>query len=84
GALNRDIERLLHDGDARWSTTTRDMLATATLKDVRAVWDRPLRDEPLTVSVVGDVTLDHAIDLVSRTLGALPRRTAGRVEAADA
>lgn len=76
GTLNRDLERLLHNGDARWSTYTKDQLASATLGDVRAIWDRPLGAEPLTVSLVGDVTLDQAIDLVSRTLGALPARTA--------
>ena len=84
GALSRNAERLLHSGDPRWATPTSDQLAATTLSDVRGMWDGPMAKGPIDVVMVGDLTLDQAIDAVSKTLGALPTRSPRVAEPASA
>ncbi|MFM8821742.1 MAG: M16 family metallopeptidase [Phenylobacterium sp.] len=74
GVLGRDLAALLRGGDVRWAFPSRESLATARLDDLRRAVDPALASGPLEVVVVGDVTVDKAIDAVARTFGALPRR----------
>jgi zinc protease len=74
GVLGRQLAILLHSGDPRWAEPTKTEVAATTVGDVRAVWDRPLAQGPIEVDMVGDVSLDRAIDAVAKTFGALPPR----------
>lgn len=84
GALSRELPLRLHGGDRRWATPTREQVAATTLADVRGLWDRPLAEGPVDVVMVGDLTLEQAIEAVSRTLGALPPRGSKLPEAPGA
>jgi zinc protease len=74
GVLSRKLEALLHPGDARWIEPTKADVAVARLAEVRTIWDRPMAQGPIDVVIVGDLPLEHAIDAVGKTLGALPPR----------
>lgn len=74
GVLGRDLAALLRGGDARWAFPSREALAAASLGDLRRAVDPALSSGPLEVVVVGDITVDKAIDAVARTFGALPAR----------
>lgn len=74
GVLRRDLATLLRAGDTRWAFPSREALAAATLDDLRRDLDPALSSGPLEVVVVGDITVDKAIDAVARTFGALPTR----------
>jgi zinc protease len=74
GVLSRDLPALLRGGDARWAFPAREALATASLEDLRRAVDPALASGPLEVVIVGDITVEKAIDAVARTFGALPAR----------
>lgn len=74
GAMRRDLGLLLHGGDPRWATVTPLDLAFTRLEDARAVLDGPLADDPIEVTIVGDVTPEQAIKAAAATFGALPPR----------
>jgi zinc protease len=76
GVLGRDLDSLLHAGDARWAFPSRGELDAAKPGDLAGVLARPLADGPLEVTIVGDVTVQAAIDQVAATFGALPARGA--------
>jgi zinc protease len=73
GVLDRDLPALIHAGDRRWSWPTREEMAAATVDDVKAQM-AALGEAPLEVIVVGDITVDKAIEAVAATFGALPAR----------
>jgi zinc protease len=74
GVLQRDLGGLLHGGDPRWTFPTREEIANAALSDLKAQVQPHLDGDPIEVVIVGDTTVDKAIDAVSRTFGALPKR----------
>lgn len=74
GVLGRDLAALLRGGDTRWGFPSRQDLAAARLDDLRKAVEPAFSSGPLEVVVVGDVTVDKAIDAVARTFGALPPR----------
>ena len=76
GVLGRDLAALLRAGDARWAFPSREDLADARLGDLRKAVEPVLAGGPLEVVIVGDVTVEKAIDSVARTFGALPARAA--------
>lgn len=76
GVLGRDLAALLRGGDARWAFPSRQDLAASRLEDLRRAVDPALASGPLEVVVVGDVTVEKAIEAVGRTFGALPPRPA--------
>lgn len=70
--LARDGIPLLYKRDPRWSAVpTPDTVSATTAADVPALL-RDALQEPATVSIVGDVTVDSAISAVATTFGALP------------
>jgi zinc protease len=83
GVFNRDAARLLHAGDPRWATPSREEMAASSVADARALLAAPLRSGPLEVIVVGDVTVDEAVRQAAATFGALPPRGAEDVPAAS-
>ena len=76
GVLSRDLEGLLHGGDPRWVTPSRDAASALTPEGFRALWEPILKSGPIEISVFGDVKPEDAIAAVARTFGALPPRVA--------
>jgi len=76
GVLRRELSGLLHGGDRRFTYPGRDDIAKAQLADLQAQIAPHLASDPLEVVVVGDITVDKAIDAVARTFGSLPARAA--------
>jgi zinc protease len=77
GVFNRELAGLLHGGDRRFTYPSRDEIAKAQLGDLQAQIAPHLASDPIEVVIVGDITVDKAIDAVSRTLGSLPARRGG-------
>ncbi|HEY5107807.1 MAG TPA: insulinase family protein [Caulobacteraceae bacterium] len=73
GVFARELPGLLHAGDRRWTFPSRAEIGDATLDDLRRETD-PALPGPMEVVVVGDITVDKAIEAVARTFGAIPRR----------
>jgi zinc protease len=84
GVLRRELAGLLHDGDRRFTYPGRDDIAKAQLADLKAQIEPHLAHDPIEVVVVGDITVDKAIEAVSRTFGALPARAPEQALPADA
>jgi len=85
GVLSRDLAALMHPDDQRWVFPSREQIAGAKLDDFKAVIAPALAAGDIEVVVVGDTTVEKAIDAVARTFGALPARptvsaTAGQRE----
>lgn len=75
GVLSRDLEGLLHSGDARWVSPTRKQVETATAADFRKFWAPLLASGPIEVQVFGDFKTEEAVNAIAKSLGALaPRR----------
>lgn len=74
GVLGRDLATLLRGGDPRWAFPSRQALASTRLADLRGAVDPALASGPLEVVLVGDITVEKAIDAVARTFGSLPAR----------
>jgi len=72
--LSREFYGLTHNGDPRWRAATLPEINGATLPDEEATLASSLARGPLDLTIVGDVTVDQAIQSVAGTFGALPRR----------
>jgi zinc protease len=77
GVLNRDLGKLMHSGDPRWGIPSRAEIAAQTPDDLKRLIAPHLADDPIEVVVVGDTTVEKAIDAVAATFGALPPRADG-------
>jgi zinc protease len=76
GVIGRELSGLLHAGDRRFTFPSRDEIAKAQLGDLQAQIAPHLASDPIEVVIVGDITVDKAIDAVARTFGSLPARKA--------
>lgn len=74
GVLGRDFGQLIHSGDLRWHTPNRADLTNAKPGDLQALLTPSLTQGEVEVIMVGDVTVDRAIDAVAATFGAMPAR----------
>ena len=70
-ALNRAVAP-----NGVYVTPPREQLLAINSSTFERLFKPALTQAPLEVTIVGDVTEDHAVDAVARTLGALPPRTA--------
>jgi zinc protease len=75
GVVSRDLDGLLHSGDPRWMFPSEASLRAATPDSPKSVVGPSLAGAPIEITIVGDIDPDKAIDLVSRTFGALPVRS---------
>jgi zinc protease len=73
GVLARDLGGLLSSGDKREMTPSVDEVAAMSIEEIRAGVAAG-RQGPIDVVVVGDVTVEAAIESVAGTFGALPDR----------
>ena len=83
GVLSRDLASLMHPGDQRWVFPSREQIASAKLEDFRTAIEPALSKGPIEVVIVGDTTVEKAIDAVARTFGALPVRAEAEIPAAQ-
>ena len=74
GVLQRDLAGLLHAGDRRWTFPNRAEIGAETPDELKSVINPALAGAPLEVVIVGDITVDKAIQAVADTFGALPKR----------
>jgi zinc protease len=74
GVLRRDAGLLLHSGDQRWAPPTAAGVAATHVEDARALIDPQLTSGPIEITIVGDVSVDRAIELTAATFGAFPAR----------
>ncbi|MDO8379988.1 pitrilysin family protein, partial [Phenylobacterium sp.] len=74
GVLSRDLAGLLHPGDQRWVFPSRGEIADAKLAEFQAEIAPAISGGPIEVVIVGDITVDKAIEAVAATFGALPPR----------
>lgn len=72
-AQNR-VSRLLRSGDPRWGFPTADEVAAFTMDDARTFLEPALQSAPIEITLVGDVSVETATEIVARTFGALPDR----------
>jgi zinc protease len=78
GVIGRELSGLLHAGDRRFTFPSRDEIARAQLSDLQAQIAPHLASDPIEVVIVGDITVDKAIEAVARTFGSLPARHAAQ------
>ncbi|HMT44003.1 MAG TPA: insulinase family protein, partial [Chakrabartia sp.] len=83
GVLARDMQGLLHGGDARWTTPDRAQIEQLTPKAFKALWKPLLASGPIEVMVFGDVPWDEAERAITTTFGALPKRSPAKILAAN-
>ncbi|KQW83224.1 M16 family metallopeptidase [Brevundimonas sp. Root1279] len=76
GVLGRDLGGLMSSGDKRQTTPTAEEVAAMSLEEIRKGVMDGRAHGPIDVVVVGDVTVDAAIESVASTFGALPDRGA--------
>jgi len=74
GVFGRDLNGLLHNGDRRFTWPTTAEIAAGQPADLKAAFNTALTTGPVEVVIVGDITVDKAIEAVAATFGALPRR----------
>ena len=74
GVLERELDRLLHSGDLRWTINTKAMRDTWKPEDSIKYIKPIVENSPIEVIVIGDISVDQVITEVARTLGALPKR----------
>jgi zinc protease len=74
GVFNRDLPGLLHGGDRRWTWPTKGDIAGGSIEGLKRTFGAPMASGPVEVVVVGDITVDKAIEAVAATFGALPPR----------
>ncbi len=74
GVLARDLPGLMHGGDRRWTFPQPADVEGATPETLTATFAPALASGPVEVVIVGDITVDKAVEAVAATFGALPPR----------
>jgi zinc protease len=74
GVAGRDLGVLLHGGDPRWRTPTRQEMEASSIEAGKALLQPALERGAIEIVMVGDVAPDEAIRQVAATFGALPPR----------
>lgn len=74
--VGRDVGRILTSGDQRFGVPPLDMLLRRNMAELRAATAQAFRSGAIEIGIVGDIQEQTAIDIVARTLGALPVRDA--------
>jgi zinc protease len=76
GVLTRDLGRLLHNGDRRWGFPTAAEISAEQPAGFKALLAPEMAGGPIEIVIVGDTTVEKAIDAVAATFGAMPARSA--------
>ena len=67
-------EALLTDGDPRFAFATKEVIEQQAVARSQKWFDNHCRTAPIEVAVVGEISLDEAMALVSKYIGSLPKR----------
>ncbi|HUD94038.1 M16 family metallopeptidase [Sphingobium sp.] len=81
--LGRDLNWLLHDKDVRFRTPSRTEIEALTPQAFRSTWEPVLASGPIEIQIFGHVKAEEAIQAVSATFGAMPKRADTPVPAAN-
>ena len=81
--LAREFTGLMHDGDARWRAPTVHEIDAATVDQAKAILATAMASGPLAITMVGDVTVEQAIQSMMPTFAALSLRPAATVAASS-
>lgn len=76
GIMNDKVVSYIHSGDDRFGFPAQAELEKRSLKELADWLQTPLTQDYLEVSIVGDVDVPAAIAAVTKTVGALPARSA--------
>ena len=68
------VSRLLRNGDPRWGFPTEAEVTAFTMDDAQAFLGPALNAAPVEITIVGDITVERAVDITASTFGALPAR----------
>jgi zinc protease len=71
---SREFAGFARPGDARWRPVEREEMAAANVQQFETFFTPMLGSGPVHATIVGDTTLNAAIEAMRRTVGALPRR----------
>lgn len=74
GVAAQLVPRILHSGDTRFGLASEEDLLSRTFAELQAVTARAFNEGAIEIGIVGDIDEQTAIDVVSRTFGALPTR----------
>lgn len=74
GILNRDLQYLLTNRDARFHMADPAEMDRVTPEGFRKVWEPLLEQGPVEVMIFGEFDRDATIDALKKTFGALPGR----------
>ena len=84
GAMGSGVYAFLRSNDPRFCFPAREVMQKFTLDDLKAWLSEPLKSGYMEVAIVGDVDPNQALQLVAKTLGALPPRAAVKPDFAKA
>jgi zinc protease len=82
--MSLKMPEILHDGDKRWASSDIAAVQAATVEDLRDLLVPLLERGAIDVTIVGDVTVEQAVDATAATFGAFAPRTAPRLSATAA
>lgn len=68
-------EDLLTGGDPRFAYPTKEMVESQSIERAQAWFDRLRKEAPIEVAVVGEISWDDAMKLVTKYIGSLPARS---------
>lgn len=76
GIVQRDVSRILANGDNRFGFGAEEDLAARSFAEMKPYFERAASEGAIEIGIVGDVEPDAAIAAVANTFGALPERRA--------
>lgn len=74
GVIGRDLGALLHPDDLRYAFPSRTQMAASHSDEFRATLSPLMAEGPVEIVIVGDITVNRAIEVTAATLGAMPAR----------
>ncbi len=84
GIAQRDVSRILANGDIRFGFGSETDLGARTYAELKPYLERAASEGAIEIAIVGDVDEDAAISAVASTFGALPERRAEALPFNDA
>ncbi len=77
--MQRDLQYLATSKDGRWKVPTPDEVKTLTPKNFRTFWEPLLASGPVEILMFGDFKRDAAVAALSKSFGAMKKRSAAPV-----
>ena len=82
--MSLKMPEILHDGDKRWASASQAEVEAAKVEDLRDLLLPVFEKGPIDVTIVGDITVERAIEVTAATFGAFAPRTEPRLAATTA